>query len=77
MLHPGAQRSEHRIRKSPGPTGHDPLDPGSTAQRQSGHQLGAQSRHHLGASLPLAQGQYTDRMRARQNNLITVSIFRG
>ena len=75
MLHPGAQRSEHRI-KNPGIPA-TPISLGTTVQRQSGRQLGAWSRHHPGASLPLARRHYTTILAKEANNLNPVSDFRG
>ncbi len=49
----------------------------STAERQSGLQLGAWSRHHPGASLPLAQGHYTVMVASPSNNLTQLSEKRG
>jgi len=44
---------------------------------QSGHQLGAQSRHHPGASFPLARGDCSIIISTYPNNLKPVSTFAG
>jgi len=75
MLHPGAQRSEHRTECPDAPI--EAERPGKAAQRQSGRQLGAWSRHHPGASFPLAHRHYSDTVAVRANNLKPVSIIRG
>lgn len=75
MLHPGAQRSEHRSECPGAPI--ETKRPGKAAQRQSGHQLGAWSRHHPGVSFPLAPRHYIDTVVVRANNLNPVSIIRG
>jgi len=75
MLHPEAQRSEHRT-ECPGALVQGER-PGNTAERQSGHQLGAWSRHHPGASFPLAPCHYSGSVAARANNLNPVSTIRG
>jgi transposase len=74
MLHPGAQRSEHRTARTCRPV--TPICMYVAAVRQSGHQLGAQSQHHLGVSFPLAQPHYIDNIRFSPNLLKSVSTFR-
>ncbi len=76
MLHPGAQASaEHRITPTGSPE--SPMNPSVSASRQSGIQSSAQSQHHPGASVSLAQLHYTDIVHVRPNNLKLVSTFRG
>lgn len=59
MLHPGAQaKAEHRKTSPRAPEA--PMHAVMAATRQSGHQLGAQSRHHPGASFPLARRHCTN-----------------
>jgi hypothetical protein len=75
MLHPGAQRSEHRKTwtRAPG----IPMHAYMAGFRQSGLQLGAWSRHHPGASFPLAPPHYIDTITRRQKFIKPVSTFRG
>ena len=76
MLHPGAQaKAEHRKTSPRAPEA--PMHAAMAATRQSGHQLGAQSRHHPGASFPLARRHCTNSITNHKNNLTPVSIFRG
>ena len=75
MLHPGAQRSEHRTTRSRPPE--TPMDASMTAERQSGHQSGAWSRHHPGSSFPLARTHDITTNAIRPNNLKPVFTFRG
>ena len=75
MLHPGAQRSEHR--KTPTRSPDTPMNASVSAQRQSGLQSSAWSQHHLGASFSLAQRHYSNTITSRPNNLKPVSTFRG
>ena len=75
MLHPGAQRSEHR--KKPLRSPEILTNAAVAAQRQSGLQSSAWSQHHLGASFSLAQRHYIDTISNHPNNLKPVSTFRG
>ncbi len=74
MLHPGAQRSEHR--KTPTRSPESPMNAPMAAQRQSGLQPSAWSQHHLGASFSLARRHYSDSIFIRPDNLKLVSTFR-
>jgi hypothetical protein len=73
-LHPGAQApAEHRKNVS---ARRNRRADTTTPSWQSGHQSGAWSRHHPGASLPLAPRHGIDSIHTRPNNLISVSTFR-
>lgn len=74
MLHPGAQRSEHRKTSTHAPE--NPMHASMAALRQSGLQSGAWSQHHPGVSFPLAHRHYIDTIHRRPNNLNPVSTFR-
>ena len=75
MLHPGAQRSEHRIKA---PACRETQQAGTvTTSWQSGRQHGARPQHHLGISLRLAPTQHNHCISSRQNNLKSLSEKRG
>ena len=74
MLHPGAQRSEHRKNVSAYRNRHADT---TTLPWQSGRQSGAWPQHHLGTSLPLARTHPADINHGCPNNLNSVSTFRG
>lgn len=75
MLHPGAQRSEHRIKA---PACRETQQAGTvTTSWQSGRQHGAQPQHHLGISLRLAPTQHNHCIPLSQNNLKPLSEKRG
>ena len=75
MLHPGAQRSEHRIKA---PACRETQQAGTvTTSWQSGRQHGARPQHHLGISLRLAPTQHNRCISSRQNNLKSLSEKRG
>lgn len=70
-LHPGAQRSEHRIKA---PACRETQQAGTvTTSWQSGRQHGAWPQHHLGISLRLAQTQHNHCISRSQNNLKPLS----
>ena len=71
MLHPGAQRSEHRIKA---PACRETQQAGTvTTSWQSGRQHGARPQHHLGISLRLAPTQHNHCIMSSQNNLKPLS----
>ena len=75
MLHPGAQRSEHRIKA---PACRETQQAGTvTTSWQSGRQHGARPQHHLGISLRLAPTQHNHCIPRSQNNLKQLSEKRG
>jgi len=74
MLHPGAQRSEHRKNVSAYRNRHADT---TTLPWQSGRQSGAWPQHHLGSFLPLARTHSADINHGCPNNLNSVSTFRG
>jgi len=75
MLYPGAQApAEHRKNVS---APRNRRADTTMHPWQSGHQLGAQSRHHPGASFPLARGDSSIIISTCPNNLKPVSTFAG